>query len=86
MIFVTVGTTHFDELVETVDKLAEKLKEKCTIQIGVGKYIPKNCKWFRFKSSLKNYYKNSDLFLVKFFSLHKKLLSSLCVFPRPKVL
>ena len=59
-IFVTVGTGSFDELVRAVDNL--KLKN-CIIQIGSGKYVPKNCKWFRFKDSIKGEIKAADLII-----------------------
>ena len=58
-IFVTVGTGKFDELVRGVDKIATKIKERIVIQIGSGDYIPKNCRYFRFKQSLEEYYKKS---------------------------
>ena len=43
-----IGTGKFETLVKEIDKVAPKLKDKITIQIGSGSYIPKNCKWFRF--------------------------------------
>jgi len=65
MIFVTVGTGSFDELVKAVDELKAvgKIKEEIIIQIGSGKYTPKFCKWFRFAPSLGEYYKNASLII-----------------------
>ncbi len=61
MIFVTVGTTKFDALVRQVDSIAKKIKDEIIIQIGLGEYIPKNCKWFRFAPSLRNYEEEASM-------------------------
>ena len=61
MIFVTVGTTKFEELVKKIDKIAPELGENVLIQLGNGKYKPRNCKWFRFSPNLDKYYKKADL-------------------------
>lgn len=63
MIFVTVGTTKFDDLIKKIDILASKklIKEKVLMQIGEGKYIPKYSEWFRYKPSLDSYYKKASL-------------------------
>ncbi len=55
MIFVTVGTTDFDSLVQRMDELAPCLEEKVICQIARGSYIPVNCEWFRFAPSLDAY-------------------------------
>lgn len=55
MIFVTVGTTlAFDSLIECVDKMVERgqLHEPVRCQIGVGKYEPRHCEWFRFQPDI----------------------------------
>ena len=62
-IFVTVGTGKFETLVKEIDSIAPKLKDKIIIQIGSGKYIPKNCKWFRFAPNLQKFYKENDLMI-----------------------
>ena len=41
MIFATVGTTRFDELVEAMDKIAPKLNEEVVIQIGNVNIYPR---------------------------------------------
>lgn len=64
MIFVTVGTTlHFDELIEAVDNLVGKgvISEPVVCQIGNGKYIPKNCEYFRFQKSIEEEISRSSL-------------------------
>lgn len=65
MIFITVGTTDFDELIRTIDNLIEheKLSPDCIAQIGTGTYIPKNIKYFRFARSLLPYYKKAELII-----------------------
>lgn len=61
MIFATVGTTRFDEMVEAMDKIAPKFKEEVIIQIGNAAYIPQNCKYFTFDDDLLKYYKKADI-------------------------
>ena len=63
MIFVTVGTTSFEKLIQVMDELvgAGKIKEKVIAQIGYGKYIPKNIRYFRYSDDLAGYYKKADL-------------------------
>jgi UDP-N-acetylglucosamine transferase subunit ALG13 len=62
MIFVTVGTTDFDALVEHMDKLAPTLGEKVVAQIGSGRYEPRHlCEWFRLAPSLTPYYERAQV-------------------------
>ena len=61
MIFVTVGTTAFDSLIQTVDEIANQVEEEIICQIADGKYVPNNCKYFTFKSSIETEFKNADL-------------------------
>lgn len=52
MIFVTVGTTDFDPLVERMDSLAAGMAEEIVAQVGRGTYLPTNMRFFRFADSL----------------------------------
>ena len=63
MIFVTVGTAHFDPLIQRMDELAKtgKLKEKIVGQIGRGMYIPKHFRYFRFVKSLNTAYDKASV-------------------------
>lgn len=64
MIFVTVGSVApFDSLIKEIDNLlGEKLiKGKTIMQIGNGRYIPKNCEWFRFKDSIEKDIQKANL-------------------------
>jgi beta-1,4-N-acetylglucosaminyltransferase len=61
MIFVAVGTTDFNALIEKMDELAPSLSDEVIMQIGNGQYIPKNCQYFRFAPSLEPYYDNATL-------------------------
>ena len=61
MIFLTVGTTEFDGLVEAMDAIAPSLREPVVMQIGHGGYEPKHGDWFRFAPSLQAYFETADL-------------------------
>ena len=83
MIFVTVGTTQFDELVEAIDKIAPKLDEEVVVQTGNGKYIPRNCKYFTFDDDLLKYFEKANIVIAhggagitfEVLNLGKKLIS-----------
>jgi UDP-N-acetylglucosamine transferase subunit ALG13 len=83
MIFATVGSTYFSELVEAIDKIAPKLNEEVIIQIGNQKYVPRNCKYFTFDEDLLKYFKEANIIIAhggagitfEVLNLHKKLIS-----------
>ncbi len=63
MIFLTVGTAHFDPLIEEMDGLVEQgiVQDKVVAQIGRGSYIPRNFPFFRFMKSLSTAYDWADV-------------------------
>ena len=61
MIFGTVGSTEFDDLVERIDALAPALDEPVTCQIGLGRYVPRHCEHFRFAPSLEDFFRAARL-------------------------
>ncbi len=63
MIFVTVGTGHFDGLIMEMDRLIEAglIREDVVAQIGRGLYIPRNMRYFRFIRSLNKAYEMADV-------------------------
>ncbi|MFX1483467.1 MAG: PssE/Cps14G family polysaccharide biosynthesis glycosyltransferase [Promethearchaeota archaeon] len=63
MIFVTVGTAHFDPLIEKIDELVKngELKEQVIGQIGRGMYIPKHFRYFRFMKNLDTAYSKASI-------------------------
>ena len=65
MIFVTVGTTHFDPLIREVDRLAElaRLPGPIECQIGSGSYEPRHCAFFRFRPSIDDLLAAADLII-----------------------
>jgi UDP-N-acetylglucosamine transferase subunit ALG13 len=62
--FVTVGSTDFDALVQAVDTLAPSLQIQGVMQIGHGQYVPVNLPYFRFAPSLAPYYEQASLVIA----------------------
>jgi UDP-N-acetylglucosamine transferase subunit ALG13 len=63
-IFVTVGSTDFNTLVQAVDGLSLSLDIKGIMQIGHGQYEPVNWPFFRFAPSLAPYYEQASLVIA----------------------
>lgn len=63
MIFVTVGTTHFDALVQEIDMLVARgrLSERVVCQYGSGEFVPTRCEGFRFAPSIERWLDEADL-------------------------
>jgi len=64
MIFCTVGTTEFDDLVRAVDALAPGLDEPVIFQIGHGLYEPQHGEWFRFSPDISDYIQRASLVIA----------------------
>jgi beta-1,4-N-acetylglucosaminyltransferase len=60
-IFVTVGSTDFDTLIQAVDEIAPSLDGTGIMQIGNGQYEPVNMPFFRYANSLAPYYGQATL-------------------------
>ncbi|NWF96296.1 MAG: hypothetical protein HXY34_09145 [Candidatus Thorarchaeota archaeon] len=65
MILVTVGTSHYDPLIEEMDRLVGEgiVSDTVVAQIGRGHYQPRNMRFFRFISSLNKAYQHADLII-----------------------
>lgn len=61
MILVAVGTTDFDALIQAMDNLSLSLSEEVIMQIGMSKYVPEHCEYFRFVPSLAPCYERASL-------------------------
>ncbi|MEM2142777.1 MAG: glycosyltransferase [Candidatus Thorarchaeota archaeon] len=63
MIFVTVGTAQFDELVMEVDGLVRSgvIRDRVVAQIGRGRYVPTSIEYFRLARSLNSAYDHADV-------------------------
>lgn len=64
MIFVTVGTYKFNELIEEVDALVASgiIKDDVICQIGCGNYIPVHVsKWLRYTTEVEKIILQADL-------------------------
>lgn len=68
MIFVTVGSTDFDALVEAVDRLCVPggvlAGYEVEMQIGTGKYEPAHARHFRFAPTLEPYFERAELVIA----------------------
>jgi len=64
MIFATTGSAGFDELAREIDRISPKLKEKVILNIGYGKYKPKNCEWVGYTDRFEDYVKTADLIIA----------------------
>ena len=67
MILVTVGSTHYDQLIMEVDSLVERnpdLKDEVTCQIGSGEYIPGNCQYFRYSDEFAQMLERADIVIT----------------------
>jgi len=64
-VFFQVGNGKFEAAVKELDRLVgeKKLKAEVTIQLGLGDYKPKHCKWFKFESPLTKYHEWADLII-----------------------
>jgi len=62
-LFVTVGSTDFNNLVKKVDDIIPFLNMDGIIQIGHGIYEPKNLPFFRFSQSLIPFYHKANLII-----------------------
>jgi len=64
MIFVTVGTYKFDELIEEIDILVARgiIKDNVICQIGCGTYIPTHvCEWLRYTNEVEKIISQAEL-------------------------
>lgn len=66
MIFVTVGTTHFDGLIRAADEifLGPRAGEQIVFQIGSGSYLPTSGEFFRFKPSIDRELESASLVIT----------------------
>ncbi len=66
LIFVTVGTSSFDPLVQAIDEHIKSgaINDRVVIQIGEGKYIPKSTKFFRLSKSIKGILETADIIIT----------------------
>ena len=61
MIFVSIGTTSFNALIQAMDSLSQSLSEEVVMQIGRSDHVPEQCEYFRFAPSLVPYYERASL-------------------------
>lgn len=62
-IFVTVGTTAFDDLIKYMDDLS--IEAEIIFQISdEHKYVPANHQYFTFTDNIENYYNVSDVIIT----------------------
>jgi beta-1,4-N-acetylglucosaminyltransferase len=81
-VFVTVGTTRFDSLIEFIDKNISKDNYKIIMQISDGRYKPKEFESFEYTNNVDEIYNNSDIIIThagagsiyKLLELRKKIV------------
>lgn len=82
-IFVTVGTTVFDSMIEAADKCAAELKQyQFTFQTAVGAYKPLHGTSFEFVDGIDGYFDDADVIITHagagstytLLDLHKKIV------------
>ncbi len=66
MILVTVGSTHFDDLIREVDRLIATgdITDEVFAQIGTGEYHPSNMQWAGYLDDIEAYFKKADLIIA----------------------
>jgi len=60
-VLVTVGTTPFENLIEYVDRAIDPNSCNVICQVGTGKYIPENHKYFSFSDYVEKWYSWADV-------------------------
>lgn len=64
-IFVTTGSVlEFDSLIREIDNINKNKDHDIICQIGIGSYIPKNERHYRFKKSLEKDYSWADIIIT----------------------
>lgn len=59
-IFVTIGNTQYNQLIEALDKLVPT-DFNLTIQLADGHYLPKNHQYIRFTNDIEKYFSEADI-------------------------
>ncbi len=63
-IFVTVGTTEFDDLITEMDKYASRTGQHIVFQVGHGgHYVPKMGKYYKTKPDLSTDLRSADIII-----------------------
>lgn len=63
-IFVTVGNTHYNSLIQAIDENLSPKQYDITIQLANGDYTPKNHEFFRYTDQIDKYFEQSDLVIA----------------------
>jgi len=63
MIFITVGTFNFDNLIKKIDEMiaSDILIGEVICQIGNGEYQPKNCSFFKYTDDIDSCINKADI-------------------------
>lgn len=63
-VFVTVGNTRYNSLINAIDEHLLIDEFDVVIQIADGEYIPKHHEYFRYSNNIEQYFKDADLVIT----------------------
>lgn len=60
-VFVTVGSTQFNRLIQAIDEQVLSSDYEVIIQLADGKYIPENHQYIRVTDNINQYFSDADI-------------------------
>lgn len=63
-IFVSVGNTHYNNLIKAIDEQLSPSEFEVTIQLADGNFLPKNHRYFRLTDNISKYFDDADIIIA----------------------